>query len=417
MSRLAVKIESLSKRYSLDRGLVQGQTFRDMISDALMQPLRRFREIQGRSKRQETLWALRNVSLDIDDGEVVGLIGANGSGKSTLLKILSRVTAPTEGAVHFRGRVASLLEVGTGFHPELSGRENIFVNGAVLGMSKSDIRKRFDEIVEFSGVERFLDTPIKRYSTGMTVRLAFAVAAHLDSDILLVDEVLAVGDAEFQRRCMNRLRAVGQEGRTIVFVSHDMNAVRSLCSKAVCLEKGRIEKYGDVQEVMTQYFSLRGKGQARWKANGGASDDGGILRSVWVEDARGDAVDTIAHDECAHVSIRFRSPPGNGDFAIVVRVIDAQSNVIFSSWDRDSMPIRETVTKQEYEEMCKLPSNLLVPGRYSVTVQVREFCHDHARVLEEVSLEMNITGKGYGIEKNRLGIIAPLIQWSISSRR
>jgi lipopolysaccharide transport system ATP-binding protein len=416
MNQLAIRIEALSKQYSLGGDLIHGTTFREVISDAFMQPFRRLKALQGRSERLESFWALRNVSLDIAGGQAVGLVGANGAGKSTLLKILSRITAPTEGAVHYRGRVASLLEVGTGFHPELSGRENIFVNGAILGMSKVDIRTRFDEIVEFSGVERFLDTPIKRYSTGMRVRLGFAVAAHLDSDILLIDEVLAVGDAEFQRRCLKRLRDAGREGRTIVFVSHDMNAVRSLCTKAVCLEKGRVEKHGDVQEVLAHYFSLKGNGQAKWMAKSSGSDGGSILKSVCVENARGEIVGTVAHDECAHVSVRFMAPPGSGDFAIAVRFIDAQSNVIFTTWDRDFIPTRDTVCGREYEETCKIPSNLLVPGRYSVAVHVREICHNHVRVLEEVSLEMNVSEQGYEIGKGRLGIIAPSVHWSISSR-
>lgn len=416
MNSLAIRIEALSKQYSLDRNLIHGATFRELVSDAFSRPFRRLGTQQGRCEQMEPFWALRNVSLDIENGEAVALVGANGAGKSTLLKILSRITAPTEGAVHYKGRVASLLEVGTGFHPELSGRENIFVNGAILGMGKADIRSRFDQIVEFSGVQKFLDTPIKRYSTGMRVRLGFAVAAHLESEILLIDEVLAVGDAEFQRRCLNRLRDAGREGRTVVFVSHDMNAVRSLCTKAVCLEKGRVERCGDVQEVLAHYHSLKGNGQASWNATTKGDDDATILESVSLENVHGDVGGTVAHDECAHVSVRFRAPSIDGEFAIAVRIIDAQSNVIFTTWDRDSIPDRNTVCGREYEETCRIPANLLVPGSYSVLVHVRELCHGHVRVLEEVSLEMNVSEQGCGIEKGRWGIVAPSVHWSISSR-
>lgn len=249
----AIIVENLSKQYVLGGEVDQTQTFRDMLTGAFKQPIKRLKRLKGSSKTQETFWALKDINFKINEGEVVGIIGANGAGKSTLLKVLSRITAPTKGAVHYKGRIASLLEVGTGFHPELSGRENIYVNGAILGMTKADIQRRFDEIVEFSGVERFLDTPVKRYSSGMYVRLAFAVAAHLDPDILIIDEVLAVGDAEFQKKCLGMMHDISQAGRTVLFVSHNLSAVRKLCPLLLLIEGGTLKFHGETGEGLGIY--------------------------------------------------------------------------------------------------------------------------------------------------------------------
>src|SRR5687767_14826251 len=237
-----VSIEGVSKRYRIG-GLHPGyETFREMIGGALSAPFRR----KGAEpfERQKTLWALREVSLEVRQGELLGIVGHNGAGKSTLLKILSRITKPTQGEVRLRGRVGSLLEVGTGFHPELTGRENIFLNGAILGMRRHEIQRKFDQIVDFAEISQFLDTPVKRYSSGMYVRLAFAVAAHLEPEILIVDEVLAVGDLSFQRKCMGRMREVGRSGSTILFVSHNMPAIESLCTRAVLMDHGRVAMDG-----------------------------------------------------------------------------------------------------------------------------------------------------------------------------
>ncbi len=256
MSCTAIRAESLSKQYVLGGEVDQNRTFRELITGAFTQPLKRLRRLQGSSKQQKSFWALKDVTFEIDTGEVVGIIGANGAGKTTLLKILSRITPPTTGAVHYKGRVASLLEIGTGFHPELSGRENIYINGAILGMSKSDIRERFDEIVDFSGVQNFLDTPVKRYSSGMYVRLAFAVAAHMDPDILIVDEVLAVGDAEFQKKCLGRMRSISEgQGKTVLFVSHNLDAIQRICSEAIYLKEGMLAYQGKVSSAIEAYLS------------------------------------------------------------------------------------------------------------------------------------------------------------------
>lgn len=242
--------------YRLSHQGKRTDSFREAISSALMSPLRRLRQIRGTDETMEEYWALKDVSFDVQPGEVVGIIGRNGAGKSTLLKILSRIVEPTEGEIRLRGRVASLLEVGTGFHPELTGRENIYLNGSILGMKRREIDRKFDEIVDFAEVEKFLDTPVKRYSSGMYVRLAFAVAAHLDPEILIVDEVLAVGDAEFQKKCLGKMKEVSTgTGRTVLFVSHNMAAVSSLCSKACIVKSGHVAYFGSVDGAIDIYYA------------------------------------------------------------------------------------------------------------------------------------------------------------------
>jgi lipopolysaccharide transport system ATP-binding protein len=258
MSRTVIKVEGLSKEYVIGGRERSGDTFSEMLVSAAAAPFRRFRRLGGRAPVEERIWALKDMSFEVKEGEVVGIIGGNGAGKSTLLKILSRITEPTEGRAEVHGRVASLLEVGTGFHPELTGRENVYLNGAILGMSRAEIDKKFDEIVDFSGVDKFLDTPVKRYSSGMSVRLAFAVAAHLEPEILLLDEVLAVGDIEFQKKCLGKMSDVARGGRTVLFVSHNIGAVNSLCVTGILLSEGRLLVQGRIREVTRQYHSRLG---------------------------------------------------------------------------------------------------------------------------------------------------------------
>src|SRR6266481_1408423 len=242
-----IEVQGLSKRYRLGRAQ-HDQMLRERLIEMIKRPL-------GRMKETESIWALRDVSFDADEGEVVGIIGRNGAGKSTLLKVLSRITYPTSGEVKINGRVASLLEVGTGFHDELTGRENIFLNGSILGMRKRQVEERFDAIVDFSGVEQFIDTPIKRYSSGMRLRLGFAVAAHLDPDVLIVDEVLAVGDAGFQKKCIKAMEGLRSSGRTVFFVSHNLAAVENLCSRGIWIDAGKIQMDGGAREVIASYMT------------------------------------------------------------------------------------------------------------------------------------------------------------------
>jgi len=257
VSDIAVKVAGIGKHYQIGMRKSSYKTFRETLTDTLLQPFRRVSSVlkgQSAVSFRESFWALRDVSFDVKHGEVVGIIGHNGAGKSTLLKILSQITEPSEGYAEVTGRVGALLEVGTGFHPELTGRENIYLNGSILGMSRNDIDLKFDEIVDFAGIEKFIETPVKHYSSGMGLRLGFAVAAHLEPDILIVDEVLAVGDAQFQKRCLNKMSSVASEGRTVLFVSHNMGAVQSLCSRSICLGAGGIVEDGETQTVVAHYL-------------------------------------------------------------------------------------------------------------------------------------------------------------------
>ena len=257
MTDLVIKAEGLGKQYRIGATREKYHHFRDALVNSLRAPFRRLAQLSGKSgSHDEMFWALKDVSFDVRHGEVLGIIGRNGAGKSTLLKILARVTEPTEGYADIYGRVGSLLEVGTGFHPELTGRENIYLSGAVLGMRKAEIERKLDEIVDFAGVEKFLDTPAKRYSSGMYVRLAFAVAAHLEPEILLVDEVLAVGDAEFQKKCLGKMENVAKGGRTVLFVSHNMTAVRRLCGRVAVIDSGKLIAYGDCESTIAEYNEI-----------------------------------------------------------------------------------------------------------------------------------------------------------------
>lgn len=257
--QIAIRVHELGKIYRIGEQQVAYRTIRETIMKGLSSPIRKatsvFRgDAYGASGLKQDIWALRNISFEVKKGEVLGIIGRNGAGKTTLLKLLSRITEPSEGRAEVYGRVSSLLEVGTGMHPELTGRENIFLNGTILGMKRTEIKSKFDEIVDFSGVERFIDTPLKHYSSGMQVRLAFSIAAHMEPEILIVDEVLAVGDAEFQKKCMGKMGKVAESGKTVLFVSHNMAAVRTLCSKGLSLDKGRIVKQGDVNDIVDNYL-------------------------------------------------------------------------------------------------------------------------------------------------------------------
>jgi len=300
MSDIAIRVERLSKRYRIGGPQARYKTIRETLVETARAPFRRLAEVargQARATSDETIWALKDVSFEVKRGEVVGIIGRNGAGKSTLLKILSRITEPTSGRAEIHGRVGSLLEVGTGFHPELTGRENIYLNGAILGMKKAEIERKFDEIVAFSEIEKFLDTPVKHYSSGMYVRLAFAVAAHLEPEILLVDEVLAVGDAAFQKKCLGKMGDVAREGRTVLFVSHNMTAVQALCPQCVLLDSGRLAHQGETIKVVRHYLGSQrqtkqvflgpmtrrtGSGGARYTAVRILDSEGQVTSSVSI---------------------------------------------------------------------------------------------------------------------------------------
>ncbi len=357
-SELAISARGLGKAYTITRGGPRYDTLGERIMDGLRRPLAH--------KRRERLWALRDASFDVPRGQVVGLVGANGAGKSTLLKVLSRITTPTAGEAVIRGRVGSLLEVGTGFHKELTGRENVYLNGTILGMRRAEIDRRFDEIVAFSGVERFLDTPVKRYSSGMYVRLAFSIAAHLDPEILFVDEVLAVGDAEFQRRCLGKMDEVSRQGRTIIFVSHNLNAVLNLCQRALLFSSGRIVLDGTPREAVEAYSGGE-VGEAVFRPTTGRSGDGrAIVRDFRMEPstpATGDRVRMIFElerppEETAPLSVELGLGLSTRDGAKILETYSRNVGVAF-----DVPPGRS-----RYEAVIDaLP---LVPGRYRLNLWV-----------------------------------------------
>jgi lipopolysaccharide transport system ATP-binding protein len=294
MSEAIISVENLSKCYKIGRQATQGDGLRHVLEQAVRAPFRWFGpEARGERAKTEDFWAVRDLSVEINRGEMVGIIGRNGAGKSTFLKLLSRITEPTTGSIRLRGRVASLLEVGTGFHPELTGRENIFLNGAILGMSRVEIKRKFDEIVAFAEIDKFLDTPVKRYSSGMYVRLAFAVAAHLEPEILIVDEVLAVGDAEFQKKCLGKMEDVSaKDGRTVILVSHQMPAIQNLCTRCILMDRGRLVMQGPTDEVVNKYMTkgadLANEGLADREDRAGKGDV--RITSIDLRDGSGNIV-------------------------------------------------------------------------------------------------------------------------------
>lgn len=331
MSLPAIEVSGLGKRYVIEHES-RHDNLRDTLHHTARKLWRRFR--WGTSFEREEFWALRDVSFSVQPGEVVGIIGRNGAGKSTLLKILSRITEPTHGRIAINGRVASLLEVGTGFHPELTGRENIFLNGAILGMSRAEIRKKFDEIVAFAEVERFLDTPVKRYSSGMYVRLAFAVAAHLEPEILIVDEVLAVGDVAFQKKCLGKMQDVARgEGRTVLFVSHNLAAVRQLCSRAVLLEQGRLVKDDAVANVLLAYAQgLEGADPLRVPAPSPAQQQLAYVQAVWLEKPGGGNLTIARVGEPWRVRVRMRVVRSLQRAVVAVGTVTSEGLGLQTTW-------------------------------------------------------------------------------------
>jgi lipopolysaccharide transport system ATP-binding protein len=364
---------------------------------------------------RKLIWALKDVSFDVAEGQAVGIIGRNGAGKTTLLKLLSRITEPTEGRAVLHGRVGSLLEVGTGFHPELSGRENVYLNGAILGMSRAEITKRFDAIVDFAEVERFLDTPVKRYSSGMQVRLAFAVAAHLEPEILIVDEVLAVGDVAFQRKSLGKMSDVASDGRTVVFVSHNMSVVNRLCDVGLWLDGGRAVAQGPMEDVVGQYLASGAGGEAQYTvADLGVSPGNEVirLRGVRVRDHRGQVTSSIdarypATIEIEHVVLQRR--PVRTSF----RLASAEGAILFTSADTDDDE-RHGKDREpgNYVSRCEVPPHLLKRGLYFVTVMSDiSMVKTNFRVENVVSFTVDLIDAKF--EDNRVGLVAPALSWHV----
>lgn len=416
----ALVVSDLGKRFAIGRQL-RHRTARDRIAAAAAAPFQRVASaMRGRPAnhaRQQELWALRHVDFEVSDGEVVGVIGRNGAGKSTLLKVLSRITEPTEGFAEIRGRVGALLEVGTGFNPELTGRENIFLNAAILGMRRAEINRKFDEMVQFAEVEQFIDTPVKHYSSGMALRLGFSVAAHLEPDILIVDEVLAVGDASFQQKCLGKMRDVSGDGRTVLFVSHNMAAVSTLCSRGIWLEGGTVKADGPAHEVVSQYTAAAlGAGVRRTWDDDAAAGDGFVLRSVEIVDDAGEHPSVLDVERSYRVRIGYTTtqPDLSCRIAVIFRV---EGVVAFAA----VQPAERVHTLPgDYGASVEIPADLLTEAEHLVDLSVyssRGRKSHFVQVKEALSFQTFDAMRGSsarGDYAERIaGVVRPKLRWSV----
>lgn len=413
MSSMAVNVDRLGKKFEIGAARSSNDTLRDAIVSGIKAP---FRRLQGtQDSNTNDFWALRDINFDVAHGEVVGLVGRNGAGKSTLLKILSRITEPTEGRAVINGRIGSLLEVGTGFHPELTGRENIFLNGAILGMRRTEITRKFDEIVAFAEIEKFLDTPVKRYSSGMYVRLAFAVAAHLEPEILLVDEVLAVGDAAFQKKCLGKMSDVAGEGRTVLFVSHNMTAVQSLCHRAVWLEGGGVREIGTAQKIVQGYLQTAAVSTAEqvWDDPETApGNDKVTLQSVRVIPQNGVAFDDLNVNTPLDLQFAFynKQPDVELNFSIIVHNLEdvCIMNVVSPAKRYDAGLVTG---------VCHIPPGLLNDATYRVRLLVVQDTSvallDAPDILMFEVKDVEREGNWYG---KWPGAVRPNLEWTVTYR-
>ena len=410
MAATVISARNLSKSYRL--GLTGATSLREEVS-RWWRSKRRSNHEPPPDKKE--FWALREATFDIQAGEVVGIIGKNGSGKSTLLKLLSRITDPSGGEAFIQGRVASLLEVGTGFHPELTGRENIFLNGTMLGMRRSEIRRKLDEIIAFANVERFVDTPVKRYSSGMYVRLAFAVAAHLEPEILLVDEVLAVGDHSFQNKCLGKMRDVSlNEGRTVLFVSHNMAAVARLCHRSIHLSNGKIVASGPTQEVVAGYLGAYSSTRNNWIRPEDA-DNGAKVQFISAglrhEAGSTHAVQQYSSPIC--VELKCRENDTTALWFVRVSVYDARGNEILCAWDNESIDLQRPVPHRDLTITCTFPGSLLRPGSYQIGFSACELASDRPVVCYEdwgLAFGFEVSPEGYQ-GKGDAGLIGAPARW------
>jgi lipopolysaccharide transport system ATP-binding protein len=429
MPETVIKVEGLSKQYRY--GVIgHGTLYKDIESwwariRGREDPNMRVTEGIGLGLDGEWFWALRGISFDVQQGEVLGIIGRNGAGKSTLLKILSRVTTPTQGVVKIKGRLASLLEVGTGFHAELTGRENIYLNGAILGMTKAEIRSKFDEIVGFSGIEEFIDTPVKRYSSGMYVRLAFAVAAHLEPEILLVDEVLAVGDVEFQKKCIGKMGDVARGGRTILFVSHNMAAIRSLCQRSILLDKGKILMDSATVGVVAHYLgqnllegAVASSEQIETRMEGLIRKKHPFIRfrEIALLDTSGRPRKSFHSDEDIIVSIDFECLQTVHDLFIAVDIVDENAVPILTTLNLDDAGASENSHGLEpgvYNASCVLPTNTFGEKQFFLTVHLVYLKTEHLFVSKILEFEVIFKGYNSGYSSHGNVFIRPQLPWTI----
>jgi len=425
MTEPAIQVEQISKKYRLGQHAPY-QRLSEVVSSLATSPLKLLRkstaaQSQAASPKAAEHWALRDVTFDIKPGEVVGVIGRNGAGKSTLLKLISRITEPTAGRAKIRGRIGSLLEVGTGFHPELTGRENIFLNGAILGMSRAEIRRKFDEIVEFAQFAPFLDTPVKRYSSGMYMRLAFSVAAHLEPEILLVDEVLAVGDAEFQQKCLGKMNSVARTGRTILFVSHNMNAIEHLCNRVILLEQGQLKQDDrDVRSVIQTYMQHAASQFTSWKpAEKPFENDWFRLNRFYLADGNGEVLQHAQTNDQpvdVHIDVEIFKTHSALNFGFEIQ--DERGHVVFWSLNTDTpqSPAYRVSTGLQHL-VARIPAHYLNEGRYQVQLIASLHCIEWLAQpgVNAPTVSLQVEGKlsdsPYWIHR-RPGMMAPVFEWS-----
>ncbi len=421
-----ISIENLWKEYRL--GVIShGTLIHDLQSwwarvhgkedpNAKIAPLLKGQEKQIEGDR---FWALRDINIEVKEGEVLGIIGKNGAGKSTLLKILSRVTAPTRGSIKIKGRIASLLEVGTGFHPELTGRENVFMNGAINGMTKQEIRGKLDEIIDFSGVEDFIDTPVKRYSSGMRVRLGFAIAAHLDPEILIIDEVLAVGDAEFQKKCLGKMGEVARAGRTVLFVSHNMASIRKLCGKGLVVKEGAVSFAGNVAQSIEHYFgysshSLMQCAVRKWELDDAPGSNGFKLVYMQLVDRSGKSKEIFLNTESVFIEVEYVLLDSIYNMRMNLKILTSDEQVLFVSSSHDCEDLIKYPGK--YKAVIELPANLFNDNVYKVFLQVGSPGvgeHLQGNVFLMFNVEKIIDSSGSSYEFKKPGFVAPAINWNI----
>lgn len=437
MSAIAIRVENVSKVYRLGSVADAEDSLIKSLVKAFKSPVANYRKykslydfqdldfdaVDDDGHNPDILWALRNVSFDVTPGEVVGIIGRNGAGKSTLLKILSKITPPARGRVEIHGRTSSLLEVGTGFHNELTGRENVYLNGTILGMRKKEVDSKFDEIVEFSGVEKFLDTPVKRYSSGMRVRLAFAVAAHLEPEILIIDEVLAVGDAAFQEKCLSKMETVGSQGRTVFFVSHNMSAVSRLCDRVIMLDNGRLVADGPSQEIVARYMH-EGSGtlaERSWEALERApGGEVARLRAVRIKNEAGMTAPSIDISESVGFEMTFEVTADGHTLLPHFQLVNEEGVVAFLTLDVDPQWRKKVRPKGTYTSTAWVPPNTLSEGNFFLMALMRVMSPQNFQEFSEsevVSFQVAdrmtpgvLTARGDWV-RDLPGVVRPLLRW------
>lgn len=419
-----IEAKGIGKRYNIGEQRSQYRTIRESVSKAAKAPFVRTAALlrgqaYGAANLKKEIWALRDVAFEVKQGEVLGIIGRNGAGKTTLLKILSRITEPTEGIARIKGKVGSLLEVGTGMHPELTGRENVYINGAILGMRRSEINRKFDQIIEFAGIEEFIETPMKHYSSGMQVRLAFAIAAFLEPEILLIDEVLAVGDAAFQKKCMGKMGEVAESGRTVLFVSHNMQAIKSLCPKTILLEDGRVATIDESQQVISQYLSgFQEVTHKVWKKEEAPGDDVLRLLGVRVVNESLEPANYFLSDEQVCIEIEVDIAKAHSSLCIGFDLITKNGEIVLRTYHNDDSPEKwPELSEGRNTVRCLLPKAFFNRGTYAISPKIK--LHQIKQIIDSDPVVWFDVELGHGVspfwsasrETYRPGVVMPILSW------